>query len=410
MTISTKLLTYFLIGFTAFCSAQIETSNFKRTLSNVNDEWHKLTLPNAVFGKVNPDFSDLRIYGITAKNDTIEAPYLLRILSEEIIQQPIHFEIINKTKGENGYYFTFQVDAEDTINQIKLNFDDQNFDWKVDLQGSQNQQEWFTVLEDYRILSIKNETTNYKFTTLNFPKAKYHFFRLLIKHTKQPQLQSAQISKQDISNGSYIDHFIKSLETTENKQDKTTKIDLELREAVSISELNIKVSNTFDYYRPLKIEYKNDSIKTEKGWKYYYKTIASGTLNSLEANRFKFSNTIVKNLRIIIYNRDNQPLDIEKVSIKGYEHQLIARFTEKADYMLVYGNPSARLPNYDINKFEAKVPKDLKSLEIGVEEVIVKNEKPKVKPLFENKYWLWGIIGLVILILGGFTFRMLKKS
>ena len=115
-------------------------------------------------------------------------------------------------------------------------------------------------------------------------------------------------------------------------------------------------------------------------------------------------------LRITIYNGDNQPLTISNVSAKGYKYQLIARFTEPANYVLVYGNPSARQPSYDISKFETKVPKELKSLEIGAEEVIVKNEKPKVKPLFENKYWLWGIIGLVILILGGFTLRMLRKD
>ncbi len=94
MTLTTKLFTGFLIGFTAFCSAQIETYNYKRTLNNVTDEWHKLTLPNAIFGKVNPDFSDLRIYGISIKNDTIEAPYFLKVLSENIVHKTIPFATV----------------------------------------------------------------------------------------------------------------------------------------------------------------------------------------------------------------------------------------------------------------------------------------------------------------------------
>lgn len=409
MTLTTKLFTFLLIGFTAFCSAQIESYNYKRTLSNINDEWHKLTLPNAVFGKVNPNISDLRIYGI-AKSDTIEAPYFLRVLSEKVVHKMIPFEIINKTKNENGYYFTFQVDAEDAINQIKLNFDNTNFDWKVELQGTQNQQEWFTILEDYRILSIKNETTDFKFTTLNFQKAKYQFFRLLIKSNERPELQSAKLSKHEITEGNYNSHNIKKTKITEDKQLKTTTVNLELEQAVVLSHLNIDVSNTFDYYRSLKIEYKNDSVKTEKGWKYYYQTIFNGTLNSLETNRFKTPNTIAKHFRIMIANGDNQPLDINGVSAKGYKYQMIGRFTEAADYMLVYGNSKARKPSYDINKFEQKVSKKIKALKIGEEQVIVKSEQPKVKPLFENSYWLWGIIGLVILLLGGFTLRMLKKS
>ncbi|WP_225036284.1 DUF3999 family protein [Winogradskyella sp. SM1960] len=410
MTLTTKLFLSFLIGSMTFCAAQMETYNYKRALQNVNDEWHKITLPNAVFGKVNPDLSDLRVYGFTAQNDTIEAPYILRILSDKVVHKSIPFDIINKTKGNAGYYFSFQLNSETIINQINLNFKEQNFDWKVELQGSQNQQEWFTILEDYRILSIKNQTTDYKFTKLVFPDAKYGFFRLIVKHNKQPQLVSAQLSKHEVSGGRFVEHKIKSSESRALKQTKTTEIKLELEEPVSLSQIQIDVSDTFDYYRPLKIEYKNDSVKTEKGWNYYYKTIGNGTLNSLEANHFNFENTIAKHLKLTIYNNDNQPLSIENVSVKGYEHQLVARFTEPADYMLVYGNASASQPIYDITKFKTNVPKQLKALKIGEEDVILHTIQPKVKPLFENSYWLWGIIGVVILLLGGFTLKMLKKN
>ncbi|WP_179347792.1 DUF3999 family protein [Winogradskyella pacifica] len=409
MTLTTRLFIGFLIGCTSFCGAQIESYNYKRPLNEVNDEWHKVALPDAVFGKVNSDLSDLRIYGVT-KTDTIEAPYLLQVLSEKIVSKTISFDIINKTKGLNGHYFTFQLNSEDIINQIHLNFKEQNFDWRIELQGSQNQQEWFTILEDYRIMSIKNETTDFKFTKLDFPDAKYRFFRLLVKQKDQPELQSAQLFKYEITEGSFVNHAIKTMAITDDKKQKATVINLGLEQSVSISQLHIDVGNTFDYYRPLKIEYKSDSIKTEKGWKYSYTTIKNATLNSLEANRFKISNTIAKHLKITIYNGDNQPLTIKDISVKGYEHQLVGRFTEPADYMLVYGNPAASTPNYDIAKFETKIPKALKALKIGAEQIIIKQKQAKVKPLFENSYWLWAIIIVVILILGGFTLKMLKKS
>ena len=94
MTLTTRLFIGFLIGCTSFCAAQIETYNYKRALNEVNDEWHKVALPDAVFGKVKSDLSDLRIYGI-AKTDTIEAPYLLQVLSEKIVSKTISFDIIN---------------------------------------------------------------------------------------------------------------------------------------------------------------------------------------------------------------------------------------------------------------------------------------------------------------------------
>jgi len=409
MTLTNKLFIGLFIGFTTFCSAQMETYNYKRALNEVTNEWHQLIIPEAVFGSLKSDFSDLRIYGVT-KNDTIEAPYYLKVLSERITHRSSSFDIINKTKGDNGYYFTFQLHSEVVINQISLDFNEHNFDWKVELQGSQNQQEWFTILEDYRIMSIKNKSTNFKFTKLEFPNSKFRFYRLIVKHDEQPQLNSAQLSKYETTEGTSINYSIKKLETIDDKEQKATIVNLELKQPVALSQLNIDVSNTFDYYRPVKIEYRRDSVKIEKGWKYDYKTVASGTLNSLEANLFKLPNTIAKHLRVTIYNDNNQPLSIAGVSVKGYEFQMIGRFTEPADYMLVYGNPSARQPIYDINRFETKVPKDLKTLTIGAEELIVKPKQEKVKPLFENSYWLWGIIGVVMLLLGGFTLRMLKKS
>ena len=44
--------------------------------------------------------------------------------------------------------------------QIKLSFKQENFDWKVKLEGSNDNKVWFTVVTDYRILAIKNSNTD----------------------------------------------------------------------------------------------------------------------------------------------------------------------------------------------------------------------------------------------------------
>ncbi|MEN8885852.1 MAG: DUF3999 family protein [Winogradskyella sp.] len=410
MMLTTRLSIAFFMGFSTFCSAQIDRYTYKSELNGVTNTWHKIIVPNTVFGKVKSDFSDIRIYGITPKNDTIEAPYVFNILSEKLINTKIAFNIINTTKSEKGTYFTLQLDTEGSINEINLNFATQNFDWKLDLEGSQNQQDWFTVLEDYRILSIKNTTTDFKFTKLVFNDAKYRFFRVLIKDESDPKFSSAQLLSRSIIAGNGVDYSIKSSTISEDKNNRQTVINLELNDAVPLSHLDMSVSQTFDYYRPLKIEYRSDSTQTEKGVRYQYKTIANGILNSLEANSFKLFNTIAKHLRITVFNGDNQPLTITGFNVKGYEHQLTARFTKNADYILVYGNELDRQPSYDIKKFVTKIPKELTALTVKNEIEITKTKVRKIAPLFENDFWLWGIIGVVILVLGGFTLKMLKKA
>ena len=410
MTSITKIFIGLCVGFTTLSYAQMKHYGYKRSLQNVSNDWHQLTIPDAVFGKLNSKMSDLRIYGITAQTDTIEAPYVLKTLSEKIEYKVVPFNIINKTKGKEGHYFTFQLNSEALINHIELDFKRSNFDWKIELQGSQNQHEWFTILEEYRILSIKNESTNFKFTTLEFPDSKFKYYRLIVKDNEPPLLESAQLSNYQTIAGHYNTYSHKKLETINDKILKNTVVNLELEQALPLGQLHINVSNRFDYYRPVKIEYRKDSTLTEKGFKYHYKTITSGTLNSMEENLFKFPSTIAKHLRITIYNDHNQPLSIADVSAKGYQFRLIGRFTEPAKYMLVYGYPSNRQPVYDIMRFETNIPEELIALEVGKEEVILHSVDPKVQPLFENSFWLWGIIGVVILILGGFTFKMLRQS
>lgn len=410
MTLKTKICCYFLLCIASLSFAQIADYNYKQNLENSTETWHSIPLTNPVFSTLKQDLSDIRIYGITSKNDTIEAPYILKINSEKIEDKIIPFNIINESKTDAGYYYTFQLDSELSINQIKLKFDTTNFDYNIQLEGSQNQNVWFTVLDNYRILSIKNQSTDYSFTTLAFKVAEYKYFRLFINTPINPKLKSANISKRSIKNGDYESYKSVYSSDPENTSNKTTVIDINLQSRVPVSKLDILVGNEFDYYRPFKVEYISDNIQTEKGTKYTYKTLTRGTLNSIELNDFKFESVLAKSLRLTIYNADNQPLNITDILVKGYKHHLIARFTEDADYSLVYGNNTARLPNYDIKTFENTIPVNLQSLVLGEQQSIQQPKDVKGSALFESKYWLWAVMIVIIILLGGFTLKMMKKN
>ena len=389
---------------------QMDEYNYTQELQGVTDQWHKIVLPNELFSKVTPQLSDLRIYGITAAKDTIEAPYLLRVSKEKTTRKEVLFKTINRTSTNKGYYYTFKIPKKEAINQIRLNLGQDNFDWRLNLEGSHNQQKWFRILTDYRILSIKNEQTNYQFTKVIFPAAKYHYLRLLIKSKKKPQLKSAKITYDSISQATLRNYTLKTVIINEKKPVKQTVIDVHLEEPVPVSMLNIDVKTTFDYFRPITIKYVTDSIKTEQGWHYNYNTLFTGTLSSFEENTFTFNSTILQKLKIIIRNHDNEPLQINTLSAKGYTHELIARFTKPATYYLTYGNTNAHKPNYDLNHSKTTIPEQLTSLSLKKRQPIDKKESKAIEPLFKNKAWLWGIMVLIILVLGWFTLKMIQKK
>lgn len=390
--------------------AQMQDYQYKREILGIKETWHSLILPNEIFGKMRPDFSDIRILGITAKNDTIEAPYLLQNTRETKVEKDIPFQIINSTYNENGYYFTFEMPTVNPTNQIILDVSENNFDWKVKVEGSQNQNEWFTIMDNYRILGIENAQTHYKFTQIAFPTAQYRYFRLCIKANTKPTIIAAKISKQAMNTGTYRHYALKNIKTHLDKKTKETIIEAELPTAVPVSYLKFAVSNTFDYYRPIKIEYLVDSVKTEKGYVYQFQPMGTGTLTSLEKNEIKFENVVCQKLKISIDNADNEPLTIDSVSIKGSPDKIVVRFTQEASYYLVYGNAQAVQAHYDIGVFQDKIPANLTEISLGEEQKIDKQASKTVEPLFKNKLWLWGIMIVIILLLGAFSFKMLKNK
>ena len=394
----------------SFSYGQMNKYNYKRELQGISDQWHTIILPNEIFGKISQDFTDIRIFGLTEDKDTIEAPYLLRISTEKISSKDVAFNTLNASHNDKGYYFTFEIPTKESINQIKLDFTQDNFDWRVTLEGSQDQNNWFTVVEKYRILSIKNDLTDFQFTKVVFPSSKYRFFRLLIDSQEKPELSVARITKNEITDGTFRNYRIKKINAKDNKQTKQTEIDVELQLPVRVSQIHIGVSDTFDYYRSMTIKYLADSFKTEQGWKYNYSTLTTGTLNSIEKNEFQFSSRTVQKLKIFIYNHDNPPLTIDTIQVKGYIHELVTRLTDQATYYLTYGNKRAVRPHYDIDRFTDNIPETLAPLKLGNELTIEKKEKPVAGPLFKNKTWLWTIMTIIILLLGWFTIKMIRKK
>lgn len=399
---------FFLLS--AFGFAQEHPYSYQRELMGVEAQWHKVILPYEIFEKTKTDFSDIRIIGLTANKDTLVAPYIFQLASEKLTQVAVSFKLINQAKNDKGSYFTFETPIESAVNQIQLDFKPLNFDWKVTLEGSQNQQEWFSILTDYRILSINSPDTNFQYTLLNFPIAKYRYFRLLIQDEEYPGFSAAKLLFNSVTAGNYNTYPIKLNALKEDKKNKLTEINLDLKSNVPVSKLTLGVKNNYDYFRAIHISYLSDSVQTEKGWKYGYSKLISGTINSFEKSEFAFKSTLLKKLKIVIENQDNVPLQIDSIQVEGYVHEVIARFTTPATYFLTYGNPLANKPNYDIAQFSDQIPTNLKLLQVGNEQFIKSNTKDAKKTVFQNSFWLWGVMILIILLLGWFSLKMIRQK
>lgn len=389
---------------------QNDEYRYRRELYDIRNQWHSLLLPDDIFGKISQSMNDIRIIGYTPQQDTIEVPYVLRLAAKKVKTHNVDFKIFNESHNDKGYYYTFELEPNVSVNKIVLTFEQENFDWRVYLEGSNNQNQWFSVLDDYRIVSIKNTLTDYEFTTLTFPNAQYRYFRLFVKSNEKPNLMKAGIIREESTEGKSKIYTPTHMNSTIQKKTKQSVIDIRLSTVVPIWNLNVIIQDTIDYYRHATVQYLSDSIKTAHGWEYVFSYLTSGTLSSFEKNEFTFNSTNIQNIRIIVDNQDNAPLKVTGVQVKGYIHELVFRFSEKATYFLIYGNSNSVKPHYDIEYFSDKIPANLTELRLGEEQSRIQNTDEPMSPLFENKIWLWVILSVVIVVLGWFTLSMIKKA
>ncbi|MGB3143730.1 MAG: DUF3999 family protein [Maribacter sp.] len=402
-----NILIYFTLLTSSFFYGQMDDFTYKSELSPVKDQWHKIDLPNDVLSELNQNLFDMRIYGITA-TDTVEAPYLLQVQKKKHLKTKINFEYLNESHNNKDYFFTFKNLDGESINQIQLDFKQSNYDWGVILEGSQDQQTWFTILENYRILSIANNQVDYGFNTLTFPNSDFKFYRITINSAIEPNLDTAGILVDKTEEANYRNYSIVNFKTSE--KNKQTTIDIDLKQRLPVSLIKLAIEDEFQYYRPILIEYISDSVQTEKGIRYSYNTLGNFTLTSLENNTFEFESTLAQKFRLTILNYDNQPLHIKGAEVKGYVHTLMARFTQPAAYYLAYSNKNTGRPNYDIANLEKPALISLTHIDLGKSSKIPKVRLKKTAPIFENKFWLWGIMLLIMGVLSYFTFIMLKKK
>lgn len=385
--------------------AQYSSYQFVRPITGVSDTWHSIDLPDELYGKVSTSLRDIRIIQVNG-SDTLEVPYFIK--KPKSNQEEINFEVINQTKDAGGYYYTFKLTEAKSVDQIRLQFSANNFDVKLKLEGSQDQKAWFEILDNYRILSIQNELTDYQFTSLKFPKTEYSYYRLYVAHPEDLGFISAGISRKLVSDVRYRNYETINFTAEDNKTTKQTLVTADFEVAVPVSFVTIDVADSLDFYRGIDIQYLKDSFETEKGWRYNYQSLFTGTLSSLEENTFRCSGTVVRRLRVEVSNNDNQPLHIRGVSAKGVVKTLIARFNnDTGSYYLLYGNREARKAKYDLKNFASSVPGELVTLTLGNETATEKVEE-EVGALFENQWWFWAIIVLVIALLGFFSVKLLK--
>ncbi|MDX2248042.1 MAG: hypothetical protein SF052_14750 [Bacteroidia bacterium] len=403
-----------LLGLHPFLSAQMTEYAFQRSLTPVKTTgWYELIIPEAVLPKLKEDLSDIRIFKISAE-DTVEVPYLLAESADRYEIADIPFQMVNKsTSGDNESFVTFRPEEEGTINHIELEIRPMNYDLLATLEGSNNRLKWFIIEENVRLVGISNDQVSYHFSTLNFADSDYKFFRVKLNDAAAEIVQ-ASVGKFIKSEGEYQPVSVVNQVIKNDTDTKTTEITLELKDRYPVSRLAFEMTQGKDFYRAASVSWLKESVETQEGVKEVWRDFGGFTLSSLEENVFDEEMQFTSRLKISVYNYDDIPLDFGAIKVFGPAYSLQTNLEAQGNYVLVYQNPKAYLPRYDMVYFQKKIPDTLKPVLPGEESPIVTENIADTlsgeKGFIAMESLLWVIMGLVILVLGFFTVKMMRNS
>ena len=158
----TYLLFIFFYSYTAF--SQINSYTFKRKLNKVEKEnYYAIPILPEVIGHCKNSINDIRLYTIKG-TDTTELPYIFEWRGTKNEQATLPFELINDTYNEKCCsYITLKFNKKETINQIKLEVSDFNFDKNLRIEGSNDNKNWY---HKYKIFTYLHFTAFPNFTSL----------------------------------------------------------------------------------------------------------------------------------------------------------------------------------------------------------------------------------------------------
>lgn len=382
------------------------TFRFKRSIDNVQRKgWHTMTLPDDMFRDLNRQMSDFRLFALEV-SDTLEIPYLLVVKDDVVSVGAVDLPVLNKSYSDGSLYLMFALNAAHPVNHLSLDFKERNFFGQVALEGSDDRKQWFSIVEGQRIVSVDKGAEHYNLSRIDFPVIDYRFLRVRISSDVPLTFQKASFHHRMVEQGVF--HTRSS--TWQHHTDKKTKrtlVDISLEHYVPVSSLEIKTDSARDYYRPMRIEFVADSFKTDKGWMKSYETLYEGHLTSFRPNAFSFPWKVARDLRIVIMNHDNQPLDINAISIAGPQANIVAQL-EPGNNFVLYGSGDLSIPAYDLAYFQKNIPDSLHVAKLGAVETLAVADDG-TQALFENKVWLWSIMIVMIGGLGFFTLRMIRQ-
>ena len=393
--------------------AQLKSYDYFRELKPVSENgYYQINIGSGILDREG----FYRVYRLNEK-DTVETAYVVEQYNWDFHDRKYFKELklIDKTYEKDKYsYVTLVVDTNIIYGSVFLNFTSKEFFKDVTLEGSQDNKSWKTITENEKMFRyFPSSDGGYFRNKIDFDPVSFKYIRVKIddKESSRLELVSAAIplvKEEGIKEGEVVESF---QNRTEDKKNKQTIIDCQFPRSFAITDMDLSIENENPYQREVIIEFLNP-VNGKENWVRF----GGGEISSKGRNKiyipqmgrgdFQFKSG---KMRLRIQNLDDQPLG--KITVKPFtfQEEIRLKLEGKGKYVIAYGKKDDKQPYYDLYHFK-NVITVLSAVPLGAEQKIPHAAVAVQKPLIGNKMWIWAALIVCVVVIGLFTFKLMKSD
>ena len=357
-----------------------------------------------LYVRSKPGLADLR-----AVRDAREVPYVLEARTGSVQEIERDGNVVNKeVVPGGGLRLTLDLGTAAKHSRVRVRTPERNFRELVRIETSDDNLNWAVVRDDSWIIQFAQEGRRFDLLTVDYPVSTRRYVRISVPGWKEPDsVSGASAWYREVRPAELEPMASLDPRAIEEPGTKSTRYDMDLGiEGLPHDRLRVDSGESF-FHRAVELH----TSKNAKEWK----RLGSGAIYRLPgvlSDTVVFPETHDRYLRLRIFNRDDQPIELHAVHVATVARYVTFEAATHAEYWLFYGNPKVDRPVYDLDMILPRRSAQPMLVAVGSPE-----KNPSYEPMPEppepwtDRYpaLLYTVLGAAVAGMGFMAVRLLRK-
>ena len=375
----------------------------------------RLPLPEELFARASPDLDDLRIldegdedvgYVVFEPGAPARVEWRATELSDAGFVPGSYSQVVADTGDEPLLHNALEVTLPPGEEEL--------FSW-VEVAASPDRSAWRVVRARAPLYRFRQRGFD-RSVTISYPRTRDRWLRLrLLEPRDEIRIERLRVADrvQETERLAPSLHTLRLLpESPDGESRWETTVEMP---RVPIAAIEIATAQPA-FHRPVAVERSDDGDVWERvgaGNVYRYEPTpgeddSAEVRARLESLRVTIDRSAAPRWRVTIFDRDDPPIPDLAVRLLRTRRSIVFRARPGASYRLIYGNPEAEAPEYELAALTSReAVAGARRACLG--EAIVSQRGVSGEPFSErHPIILWAALALVVLVLGGMALKTLR--